>query len=104
MVRAFSYGVLQRDARWDPNDRPAVVSFFVETMIKTIEDFLSARTNKMVLQLENIENDFVKFWNRIGGTGDLDLALSEWTRKNNPSPKRPILKQILRNAMGRVIW
>lgn len=49
-----------------------------ETMVANIEHFLRDKTYVMEVSLENIEEDFARFWDWIGAEGDKAAALAEW--------------------------
>lgn len=56
---------------------------YYNTVNSNIRFFLKNKTKKMEFQLERAEKDFVKFWNFIGATGDLESALNEWNTNYN---------------------
>jgi len=61
---------------------------YIDTVNSNIEFFLSDKSNTIILNLENIVNDFPKFWDKIGAEGDLDRALEEFKIKHNVTSKR----------------
>ena len=63
---------------------------YVDTVNSNIESFMFDKTKTMVINLENIQEDFKEFWNNIGAKGDLEEALSELNIQHNPSSKRKI--------------
>jgi len=60
---------------------------FLDSVDANINFFLENKTHQMVFQLENYQQDFSSFWNRINASGDYQKALNEWTKKYNPSKK-----------------
>lgn len=62
---------------------------YIDTVNTNIDLFLSTKTKKLNITLENIENDFPVFWEKIGAVGDLDQALKEFKVKHNSSTNRP---------------
>ena len=58
---------------------------YIDTVESNIEHFLKDKSNKMLFRLESSKDDFTLFWNRIGATGDLEKALSEWDVSYNAS-------------------
>lgn len=61
---------------------------YCDTVNSNIDLFLKDKTRKMVINLEDIEQDFIAFWKFIGAEGDLDAALSEFHTRHNASKKR----------------
>lgn len=72
-------------------ERLAACYEYIETVNTNIDFFLSDKTNKMEIHLENIENDFLKFWEKINATGNLEKALNEFKIKHNASGSRVTL-------------
>lgn len=56
---------------------------YCDTVNSNIELFLKDKTKAMEFWLESAEEDFRKFWKRIGAEGDLSASLQEWKRKYN---------------------
>ena len=70
-------------------ERPAeevesVLRFYVDTVTSNIDAFLHGR-NGMNVELENIEEQFDEFANRIGATGDFRDAHRELAIRHNAS-------------------
>jgi hypothetical protein len=61
---------------------------YVDTVNANIALFLRDKTRKMNLQVENIQEDFQKFWKLIGAQGNLEKALSEFSTRHNESGRR----------------
>ena len=57
----------------------------VDTVNSNIEHFLSNKTNKMKIRLENAKDDFVRFSQLIQMQGDLSSALKEFDINHNAS-------------------
>ncbi|WP_303901196.1 hypothetical protein [Thiohalomonas denitrificans] len=51
---------------------------YVETVTANIELFLAGKANKMRFRLENAQQDFRDFWDRIGAEGDFEAAVAEF--------------------------
>ena len=61
---------------------------YIDTVNSNIDLFLRDKTNKMSIDLENIDVDFPKFWKFIKAEGKLDLALTEFSIKHNASRRK----------------
>ena len=62
-----------------------VCRHYVDTVNANIELFLKHKPQKMECWLETADQDFRRFWERIGATGDLSRAVDEWQRQYNAS-------------------
>lgn len=70
------------------NADPMSVSLdYCDTVNSNIELFLKDKTNKITVTLEDIQNDFQKFWLWLGAEGDLTAALNEFKTSYNATPK-----------------
>jgi len=58
---------------------------YLATVDANIRHFLADKTQKMDFHLEHAQEDFPRFWTRIGAEGDLDAALATWMRRYNAS-------------------
>lgn len=58
---------------------------YIDTVDTNIAMFLQDKPNKMMFQLENSDQDFADFWERIGAEGDFQTALSEFGVPYNAS-------------------
>jgi hypothetical protein len=85
MVRAFAHGLVIHNKQWPEADRLDVCRFYVRTVTKNIEAFLADKTNTMTVWLEDATTWFPTLWDRIGGEGDLDAAMSEFGVRHNAS-------------------
>lgn len=63
---------------------------YVDTVNSNIESFMSDKAKTMIINLENIEDDFKEFWSKIDAKGSLENALNEFKVPHNPSTKRKI--------------
>lgn len=85
IVRAFSSGILMKNSRQDDikscND-------YVEVVNDNIEFFLKSKSNKLTINIENIDNDFKAFWKLINAEGDLEAALKCLSEPSNKSPSK----------------
>jgi len=82
-------------------ERLAVCYDYIENINTNIDCFLSDKTNKIEIHLENIENDFLKFWEKINASGNLEKALTEFKIKHNASGSR--LKLNLRYRIKKIV-
>jgi len=58
---------------------------YCRTVTENIALFLRDKSHKMEFNLENYEHDFPEFWERVGASGKLPKALSEFSVKHNAS-------------------
>lgn len=89
VVRAFAHGLMIHNEEWPEADRLDVCRFYVRTVTKNIEAFLADKTNTMTVWLEDANSWFPTLWDRIGGEGDLDMAMAEFGVRHNPSRTPP---------------
>lgn len=69
---------------------------YCTTVNSNIELFLENKSNKMSFSLENCQNDFIEFWDRINAEGDLTSALNEWNIQHNRALKPKMNSQLKR--------
>jgi len=50
---------------------------YVDIVNANIEMFLRDKPHQMVMRLENVEEDFRRFWNSIGAEGDIEAAVQQ---------------------------
>ena len=60
-------------------------SDYIETVTQNIKLFLKDKTHTMDFTLESAADDFVRFWQLINASGDLEVALNEWNIAYNSS-------------------
>jgi hypothetical protein len=60
----------------------------VDTINTNIEFFLTHKKNTLIVNVEDFNEDFKVFWDKIGAEGDLDKALGELDIKYNPSEEK----------------
>ena len=63
---------------------------YIDTVNSNIEYFGSDKKNFMTMNLENIQEDFIIFWKKIGATGNLEMALKVLKSKYNSTQKRKL--------------
>jgi hypothetical protein len=61
---------------------------YCDTVNTNIELFVKDKTKKMEFRLESAEDDFRRFWERIGAEGDMSASMQEWGRKYNASDSK----------------
>lgn len=83
ILRSYSYGILigSRNA----HDAFPLALDYCTTVNSNIELFLHDKTQKMVFNIEDAKQDFLKFWNLVGAEGDLEAALMEFEVNHNAS-------------------
>lgn len=62
---------------------------YVDTVTANIERFLAGRANSMAFQIERAQEDFPRFWARIGAQGDFAAALAEFDVTYNAATRPP---------------
>ncbi len=62
-----------------------IANDYLDTIDRNVRHFLSDKTHVLEICIENIEEDFVKFWELINASGDLDSALREFSINYNAS-------------------
>jgi hypothetical protein len=83
IIRAYAESVLFKDlATLTEADKLAICIDYVHTVNENIAHYLADK-NSMVVQLENIQEDFAAFWQWIGAEGDLDAALKSLQTPQN---------------------
>jgi hypothetical protein len=90
IVRDYSESILI-GARADPLD---MCRDYVATVSENISFFLRDKPNVLHVRLENIQEDFGKFWDWIGAVGDRDSAIDIWRHKFNSSRKTKIIEKV----------
>jgi hypothetical protein len=79
IIPAYRSGVLMLS----PAKPIQICRDYVETVTANIRTFLLDKTNVLNIALETMTDDFPRFWNWIGATGDFDAAMREWSIKRN---------------------
>ena len=83
IMKAYRDGVLLGGEQGQaPMD---IAQDYIETVETNIGLFLKNKSNKMNFRLENAEEDFRLFWEKINAAGDLESALEEWRIRHNAS-------------------
>ncbi|WP_404361158.1 hypothetical protein [Methylotuvimicrobium sp. KM1] len=62
----------------EDTDPMSIAIDYCDTVNSNINLFLKDKTNKMIVNLENIDQDFRVFWELIKAKGDMEAALSEF--------------------------
>ena len=95
ILKAFSEGILLQGYKKHSDEEKLIIT---ENFIQTVEDnisaFLKDKPNKMVMNLENITEDFAHFYEAINAKGNLEEAIISFNTPNNtcllytsPSPR-----------------
>ena len=86
IIDAFCAGIRMRPhTKLDESEKRTACHDYIDTVNYNIEFFMSNKTNKMTIELENIQTDFPLFWKKIGAKGNLSNALEEFNLKHNAS-------------------
>lgn len=91
IIYAYANGIKKQPPEAiQKEDRYRICLDYVETVNTNIEVFLKDKPKQISLDLEDIQSGFKEFWIKIKAEGHLDLALSEFDKKHNSSPKTSI--------------
>lgn len=88
MMLAYRTEVLMRAGRL--NRETPTIDFcrdFVDTVTENIHAFLRDKSRVMTVRLETGAEDFARFWEWIGATGDAAAAAAEWDVRHNATPE-----------------
>lgn len=85
IISAYNSGILMRGL----GDYEICLDYW-DTVNANIRMFLKDKHMKCIVELENYESGFRKFWEDIGAVGDLSAALHEWTFRTNISTDKEI--------------
>lgn len=81
LVFAYARGIYVGMA--DELDWVDVAEDMCETIDSNIRLFLRDKPRQMSFSLSNAKSDFKEFWERIGATGNFELASAEWDISHN---------------------
>ncbi|WP_026988836.1 hypothetical protein [Fodinicurvata fenggangensis] len=90
IIQAYQVGILMQRPikKMDWNNKNYIMDIcrdYYDTVNDNINAFLSNKTGKMKFELENWEECFPYFWEKISAEGDFDSSLGEWYKKYNAS-------------------
>lgn len=85
IIGAFAHGLVMRPKAWPEEERIVVARSYVDTVNANIEAFLAGKPHRMTVWLEEAAEWFPRFWERIGGEGDLPAAVGEFATAHNAS-------------------
>lgn len=85
VVTAFAGALVKRRTPWPQEQRLEVCRYYVRTVTANIETFLADKTRQMTVWLDEADEWFPLFWERVGGTGDFDAALKRFEVRHNAS-------------------
>ena len=87
----------------EQSDPMSVSLDYCNTVNSNIELFLKDKSQKITLDLENIESDFIKFCQLIDAEGDISAAIAEFESDYNSTkqidekkPKNPLLGTLIK--------
>ncbi|QQA44110.1 hypothetical protein [Pelagovum pacificum] len=84
ILQAYRNGILLGSGwRAEPPARTDVALDYVDTVTANIRAFLKDKTHVMAMKLETMEQDFPRFVDWIGATGDIDAGLKELAERHN---------------------
>lgn len=80
IVKAYRDGIHMSPD--EPNSEEWILEF-IDTVTKNIEFFIANKSRVFTLHMEEAEQEFPKFLDRIGAEGDLVAATNEWSIRHN---------------------
>ncbi len=90
LIRAYCEGIHQITIHTlDPERRLEVVEDFYDRVNENISLFLKDKEKVLTMHLEQIQEEFPRFWDAIGAEGDLDRALGILETRHNRSKTGP---------------
>lgn len=90
IMKAYSEGIifnLDGSTALDEFSSKDIARDYIDTVESNIECFLKDKTHKMEFSLENARHDFMRFWDLISASGDIETSLSEWDTHYNTSSR-----------------
>jgi hypothetical protein len=92
IIKAFAEGILKTPVEKLNDEKKLQISEdYYDCVNANIHLFLKDKSLQQVVAIETVKEDFSIFWDRIGATGSLELALKEFDlqyNKSNSSVKR----------------
>jgi len=86
IVRSYTEGILTKPLQLvSSNDLLKYSEDYCTTVNENIVHFLKDKDKKCVIRLENLESDFLKFWDLIEAKGNKSKALEALNQKHNKS-------------------
>jgi len=88
LIRAYCEGIHQIALhKLDKQRRLEVVGDFYDNVNENIRQFLNDKERVLTIHLEQIQEEFPRFWKKIGAQGDLGKALETFQIRHNRSNK-----------------
>lgn len=93
IIKAYCEGIHQITLhRLDKQRRLEVVEDFYDNVNENIRQFLKDKKQVLTIDLEDIQEEFPRFWHAIGAEGDLGKALETFEFRHNRSKTGSIKK------------
>lgn len=100
IIRAFGHGLLKHTDDWLGEERMEVCRMYVNTVTSNVDDFLRGRPS-MTMWLEEVDDTFPVFLERINAEGDLEQARAEWRVAHNAANSKVSRRPIDNRTVGR---
>ncbi len=97
IIRAYVFGILYQE-----KVTLADCLDYYDTVNSNIEFFLNDKSKKMLFHLDQAEEDFQTFWEKIGAQGNLQAALMEWKVPYNKTGSEGAEKNELFHAYEKI--
>jgi hypothetical protein len=82
IVKAYGHGILMKN-KISETEKMSICLDYVEHVDSCIDIFLEDRTNKIVMDITNLKQNFPEFHQKIQAEGDLNLCLEEFDKVSN---------------------
>jgi len=88
-VRRYSHGIIKTFRSnfkrfWSKESEPIDIAIdYCNTVNSNINFFLKDKKHKMLINIENIDKDFMLFWKLIDAKGNINNALDEFNIRHN---------------------
>lgn len=100
IIEAFCEGIrLTPTIKLNEEQKLQACYDYIDTVNINIDSFLANKTKTMEMNLENLEEDFRVFWNKIGAEGDFEKAIQDIKTRHNATEQSGFKEVITRYKM-----
>ena len=99
-VRRYSHGIIKAfrsnfNRFWSKESKPLDIAIdYCNTVNSNINFFLKDKKHKMLINIENIDKDFMLFWKLIDAKGNINNALDEFNIRHNSHKHQSFFNRI----------
>ncbi len=95
IIFAFAEGIkMRRYRRLSKDEKYQLCLDYYDTVNKNIQFFLKDKTQKMTIDLSDIKNGLIEFWEKAGVQGNIEEAVKELNVSHNATKKKGIFKKL----------